>query len=193
VVAVTLGLRRGELLGLRWSSVDLVGGTLRVRETVQRTSGGLVLDETKTARSARTLPLRRITAEALRDHGERQDKERVGVGRGWREHGLVFPSPIGTPMDPRHLDREFAELLRRAGLRRVRLHDLRHTCATFLLAQGVPLRVVMEILGHSGIAITSDTYTHVLPTLLADAIGTMDDLLRDEQEDQDDDTQDSDG
>ena len=124
-------------------------------------------------------------------------KHRSSAGRRWVEHDLVFPSLIGTPMDPRNLNREFGSLLRRAqvGVRikvnkdgaeelvpRIRLHDLRHTCATFLVAQGVPLRAVMEILGHSGIVITSDTYSHVLPTLLSDAADKMNDLLDDGEE-----------
>jgi integrase len=199
VVALTLGLRRGELLGLRWQSVDLDRGVLRVRESVQRVRGaGLVVEETKSARSDRTIPLPKMTREALRQHRERQAVERSAAGQRWMEHDLVFPSPIGTPMDPRNLNREFGNLLGRArvGVRikvnksgdeelapRIRLHDLRHTCATFLVAQGVPLRAVMEILGHSGIAITSDTYSHVLPTLLSDAADKMNDLLDEDRED----------
>jgi integrase len=192
VVAISLGLRR-ELLGLRWSSVDLPGSMLRVRETVQRLRGeGLVIDETKSIRSNRTLPLPRMTADALIRHRARQDAERAATGARWRDHDLVFPSPIGTPMDPRNLNREFHALLLRSGVGlrtetgedgevrtvpRVRLHDLRHTCATFLVALGVPMRAIMEILGHSGIAITSDTYAHVVPSLLGDAAERMNDLL----------------
>ena len=173
--------------------VDVARSMVRVRETVQRArGGGLVIDETKSTRSNRTLPLPRITARAFERHRSLQAAERAAAGERWREHDLVFPSPIGTPMDPRNLNREFHALLRRAGVGlrvetgedgkerkvpRVRLHDLRHTCATFLVAAGVPLRAIMEILGHSGISITSDTYAHVVPTLLSDAADRMNDLL----------------
>ena len=192
VIALSLGLRRSELLGLSWSGIDLERRTLRVARGVQRVDGHLVLDELKSATSHRTLPLPHVVVEALEEHQTRQASERLVAGRAWQDYGLVFCTEIGTPLDPRNLNRSFRSLLIRAGVgvepmqtadgrptwaTRVRLHDLRHSCASFLLSQGASPRVVMEVLGHSGIAVTMNTYAHVLPTLLGDAMAGMDDLL----------------
>jgi len=192
VIALSLGLRRSELLGLSWSGIDLERRTLRVARGVQRVDGHLVLDELKSATSHRTLPLPHVVVEALEVHRTRQANERLVAGRAWQDCDLVFCTEIGTPLDPRNLNRSFRALLIRAGVgvdpvetadgrtgwtTRVRLHDLRHSCASFLLSQGASPRVVMEVLGHSGIAVTMNMYAHVLPTLLGDAMAGMDDLL----------------
>jgi integrase len=176
-VALGVGLRRGEALGLRWQDVDLDGGTLRVEQALQRTKGGLVLGPTKTPRSRRTIPLPAVCVRALKIHRARQNVERLAVGDSWQDSGLVFTSNVGTPVEPRNVNRSFTKLIEKAGVRPVRRHDLRHTCASLLLAQGVPLRVVMEVLGHSQIAVTANTYTHVLPTLQREAADLMDRAL----------------
>jgi integrase len=196
VVALSLGLRRSELLGLTWSAVDLTNRTLRVSQGLQRVGGVLVLDELKSARSHRTLPVPQVAADALREHRTRQAAERLRAGDIWAANNLVFCTEVGTPLDPRNLNRSFRSLLIRSQVREVttvsadgrkshrttlRLHDLRHSCASFLLALGNSPRVVMEVLGHSGIAITMNTYAHVLPTLLGGAIDGMDDLLGDQR------------
>jgi integrase len=160
-VALGVGLRRGEALGLRWEDVDLDPGVLRVRQTVQRAGGKLVFVPPKTQRSRRAIPLLPQLVSALTEHRDRQDRERAAAGQRWQEHGLVFTTTIGTPIEPRNLNRSFTALCDSAGIRRIRLHDLRHTCATLLLAQGVDLRMIMEILGHSAIAVTGNLYTHV--------------------------------
>ena len=108
---------------------------------------------------------------------ERQDAERQALGEAWREHGLVFASSIGTPVEPRNVNRRWDELRRRAGLDWLRLHDLRHGCATLLLAKGVPDRVIMEVLGHAEIGVTMNTYAHVLPVLRQEAADAMDELF----------------
>jgi integrase len=162
---LTLGLRRGELLGLRWSAINLDAGQLRIVATVQRVSGKLLIEEPKTRSSVRTLPVPAMTITALRGQRVRQAARRLAAGPRWRDHDLVFTSVVGTPIDPRNFDREFKELLDSAGVPRIRFHDLRHTFATFLLAEGTPARVVMELLGHSQIGITMNTYAHVLPAL----------------------------
>lgn len=161
VLALLLGLRRGELLGLPWSDVNLTDGVLQVRQTLHRAQGRLYFSEPKTPRSRRPLPLPDPCVQALRNHRERQQREREAAGGRWHGTGLVFTTAIGTPIEPRNLNRAFTALLRRAGLRHVRLHDLRHTTATLLRADGVDLRVIMQILGHSALAVTSDTYSHV--------------------------------
>jgi integrase len=113
----------------------------------------------------------------LEEHKDRQDAERLELGDAWREHGLVFASSVGTPIEPQNVNRRWDELRSRAGLDWLRLHDLRHGCATFLLAQGVPARAIMEVLGHGEIGVTMNTYAHVLPQLRQEAADAMDDLF----------------
>ena len=126
--------------------------------------GKLVLMEPKTLTSARLLPLPDVLVVALRAHLAAQEAECDDAGEDWQAHGLVFPTLNGTPTEPRNLIRHFTLALKAAGLpETMRFHDLRHSCATFLIAQGVHARVVMEILGHSQISVTMNTYAHVLP------------------------------
>lgn len=126
---------------------------------------GTTAPEQKTARSKRTIPLPAPLVQVLREHKARQEKERITAARLWQDSSCVFTTPIGTPIGPRNDDREFKKLLTRAGLPSVRLHDLRQTAASLLLAQNVPARVVTEILGHSQIALTMNTYSHVAPVV----------------------------
>ncbi|HVF20362.1 MAG TPA: site-specific integrase [Mycobacteriales bacterium] len=178
VVALGLGLRRGEVLGLAWCDVDLDEKTLRVRQALQRTGGSLQLVEPKSERSRRTLPMPSIVVEALRAHRVQQAQDRLAAGSMWHDSGLVFTSVIGTALEPRNVTRRFKDLAETAGLpSSVRLHDLRHTAASFLLAQGVQPRVVMETLGHSGISLTMNTYAHVMPVAQRQAASEMDAVL----------------
>ena len=172
-VAMAAGLRRGEALALRWADVDLDAGTLRVGRTLSRTAAGLVFTEPKSVRSRRTVPLPTALLDELRAHRTRQVAERLAAGSVWQDHGLVFPSLTGTPLDPRNALRAFTATARGAGLPQVGLHTLRHTCASLLLAQGVHPRVVMETLGHSGISITMDIYSHVMPQQQREAADRM--------------------
>jgi integrase len=177
-VALSLGLRRGEALGLRWSDVDLDGdGVLRVRQTLQRVDGRLVFAPPKTRRSRRTIPLPAATAKVLREHRQRQDRERAAAGQLWQDLGLVFTTTVGTPIEPNDFSKAFGRLCRTAGLRPIRLHDLRHTCASTLLAQGVPPRVVMEVLGHSSLDVTMNIYGHVMLDAQREALSGMDTLF----------------
>jgi integrase len=182
-VALAMGLRQGEALGLRWPDVDLDEGLLHVRQQLQRVRGGFDLAPLKTSRSRRTVAMPPAVADALRRHRIRQIEERLLARDRWRgpepndPRCHVFTTPIGTPVDARNLVRLFKALLARAGLRDVRFHDLRHAAATLLMAQGVPARVVMEILGHSQIALTLNTYSHVLPELQRDAAARMEAAL----------------
>jgi integrase len=172
------GLRRGEALALHWSDVDLDAGQLRVRWTLSRTSRGLELDEPKTDKSRRTVPLPRSAVETLRAHRCRQeDEQRAAVGV-WRDEGLVFTTEIGTPLEPRNVLRRFEVLAERAGLRGVTLHTLRHSAASFLLAAGTHTKVVQEHLGHSSYAITADIYSHVGPAQQRQAADRLDEALR---------------
>lgn len=176
-VAVSLGLRQGEALGLHWRDVDLDQGTLRVRVALQRVGGQARLVEPKSAQSRRTVAMPPSVVAALRAHRARQLRERLAAGERWRDQGLVFATTIGTPLDARNVVRRFKAALRRAGLPDMRWHDLRHTCASLLLAQGVGPRTVMEILGHSQIGLTMNTYAHVMPELKRDAADLMERLL----------------
>jgi integrase len=169
-LAVVAGMRQGELLGLRWSDVDMSAGAVRVQRQAQRLAGGgFEFVEPKSARGRRVIALDPETLSVLYGQWDVVADMRVVAGGGWREHELVFPSDVGTPMDGRNVWTRFRRDLRRCGLPAIRFHDLRHTSATLLLADGVHPRVVQERLGHSKIGITLDTYSHVVPSLQVDA------------------------
>lgn len=179
VVAVTCGCRQAELLGLRWEDVDLGAGTLTVRRQVQRSrdGSGMVTGPTKNKKS-RTIRLGIVAVEALKAHRERQAEEVASAKGLWKDPDLVFASTIGTTLDPSNVvDRSFKPLLRRAGLPNIRFHDLRHACATLLFSEGVPVKVVQEVLGHSSVSVTMDVYSHVLPDMQEKAAAAMDGLL----------------
>jgi integrase len=176
-VALSLGLRQGEALGLRWADVDVDNGTLHVRNQLQRIAGRLTLVPPKTAKSRRTLVMPPLTVDALRQHQKRQVAEKTWAGSKWTETDLVFANRTGGPTQARRVIEQFHDLLERAGMRRIRFHDLRHSCATLLLVQGVSPRVVMEVLGHSEIALTMNAYSHVVPELQRDAADRMQSIL----------------
>jgi integrase len=179
VLAVSTGMRQGELLGLKWEDVDLEAGTLQVRRALSQTKDGPAFTPPKSAKSRRRIKLTGGGVTALKRHRKRQLEERMECGGLWQDHGLVFPNATGGPMRPWTLTGgSFLRVLRRAGLpESTRFHDLRHTCATLLLSRGAHVKLVQELLGHATISITLDTYSHVLPGMddgLADA---MDDAL----------------
>jgi integrase len=177
VLALFLGLRRGELLGLRWQDVDLDGAKLEVVQTLQRVAGSLRLVPPKTDDSARTVPLPPVCVEALREHRKRQFAERATAWPDWEDHGLVFPSRRGTPMEPDNLRRSWAAIRDSAGLGATRFHDLRHTCVTLLLDLGTPPHVVREIVGHSAIEVTMTIYAHVSLEEKHKALGKLGEAL----------------
>jgi integrase len=176
------GLRRGELLGLRWQDVDLDAGALSVRQILERvgnaSSSGpktkLAFLEPKTARSRRTVALPAECVAALRQHRARQAEERLRLGAAYQDHGLVFAQADGRPIDPYSMNRAFQTVLKRAGLPAIRLHDARHTYATWMLQAGVPLKVVSDQLGHTSIAITGDIYAHVPQEVAQHAASALD-------------------
>jgi integrase len=177
-VALAVGLRRGEALGLLWSDVDLNEGTVTVSGTLKRRPGiGLVRDTPKTASGRRTIPLPRVCVGALREHKRRQAAERLAAGPGWKMTDYVFTTPIGSPIDPRNLTRHYHALTERAGLGHGRFHALRHSAATIMLSMGVPLEVISKTLGHAGYAITADIYAHVGSDLQRRAADAMDRAL----------------
>lgn len=173
-VALAVGLRQSEALGLQWPDIDLDVGTLTVRRGLHRVAGkGLVYEEPKAERSRRTLALPAQLVMALRRHRTVQLEERQAAGPLWEEHDLVFAQVNGRPLDKRSDWEGWKALLNRAGVREVRLHDGRHTAATLLLSEGVHPRVVMELLGHAQMRTTTDTYSHVMPALAKEAAAKM--------------------
>jgi len=223
-VALALGLRQGEALGLTWENVDLEIGEVRIRQALQRVGGDrkrlrastaerrrLVAElrvetdparqqaiqaemarewetiqetrrkfsfvEPKSFKSRRTVSLPGVVVAALRQHRVRQLEDRLTSGAQWQDSGLVFTSKTGSPVDPRRATREFHHLLEKANLPSIRFHDLRHTAASLLLAQGVNPRTIMETLGHSQISLTLNTYSHVMPAMQRDAADRMDEVL----------------
>jgi integrase len=177
VLAIAMGLRRGEIVGLRWVDVDLDKRVLHVRQQTQRRRGVLYNDDPK-GRRRRAVPLPAMCIAPLRWHRMRQTAAKLRAGESWDEGGYVFATRNGRPVEPRNVYRSFTRVAESAGLRVIRLHDARHGCATLLTAAGVAPRVVMEILGHSQISITMDVYTHVVQDTQREAISHMDRLLK---------------
>lgn len=178
VLAVHTGMRQGELLALKWTDVDLETGNVSVRRTLTRESGHYKLGEPKTNRSRRTVKLTGAATEALRDHLIYQMKEMDRLGDLYQDQGLVFTTDSGAPINPSNIrNRNLSRLLGLAGLPKIRFHDLRHTCATLLLSRNVHPMIVQEMLGHANVAITLDTYSHVLPGMSDQAAAAIEDAL----------------
>jgi integrase len=160
------GCRRGEALGLRWTDIDLENCNAAIVQSLQRVKGqGLVFQAPKSAKSRRAISLDSDTIDMLHEHRGKQLLRQVELGGAYSDQGLVFPGPLGGPIDPSVLTRTFEKLVRRMGLTNTRLHDLRHFHATLLLQQGTNPKIVQERLGHSSFVITMDTYSHVAPGL----------------------------
>jgi integrase len=167
VLALTTGMRQGELFRLRWADVNLEAQSLAVR------------GQTKTAKSRRQVLLSDVAVEALRRHAGRQGDECQAAGSLWQENGLVFANTVGGSLTTTNVTyRSFRPLLEAAGLPLIRFHDLRHTAATLLLGKGVHPKVVSELLGHSQVGVTLDLYSHVTPAMHRQAVLTFDELLR---------------
>jgi integrase len=179
VLALTTGMRRGELLALHWSEIDLEAGFLQVRWTLQHMAGGVfVLTPPKTARSRRKIALTSRAIKALHEQKARQQVLREAAKEAWNDEDFVFTTALGYPIRGNHiLQRQFAPLLAKAGLPAIRFHDLRHTAATLLLLRGIHPKVVSEMLGHSTISMTLDIYSHVLPDMQRDAVDALNKLL----------------
>lgn len=178
LLAACCGLRRGEALALRWEDMDLPAGTLAVRRSASYTrEGGLQFKAPKSSKS-RVVSLPTYVVQELRRHRGRQAETKLLAGPGWQDHGLVVTREDGAPRMPDNLTGAFGNLLARHDLPPIHFHDLRHSCATTLLLEGVHVKVVSEMLGHAGIAITMDLYSHVLPSMQEDAARKMDAAIR---------------
>ena len=177
-LAIKTGMRKGELLGLKWTDLDWNKGTIRVQRQVQRVTGqGMVFMSPKTNAGRRTIPLGVETLRILREHRTKQHHERATSGSRWQENDLIFPSSVGTPQSPSNLLNSFKSVLKQAGLPIIRFHDLRHTAASLMLNQGVPPFVVSKILGHSKPSTTMDIYGHLIPVMHEGIGNLMDELL----------------
>lgn len=178
LLALTLGLRRGEALGLQWSDIDLTAKTVTVRHSASFSKDGLILGTTKTKNSRRTLMIPEVLHEALKSAQERQAQEAQQFGAGYNPHGLVCCRLDGSPLTSNVLHHQFHALLDKLGLPSIRFHDLRHTNATLMLRNAVPAKIVSAMLGHSSIGITMDTYSHVMTDMQSGAVGVMDSLFK---------------
>jgi integrase len=177
VTVLALGLRRSEALGLKWEDLDLSARTVSVRRQVQYVNGRKELIELKTERSRRTLNLPEVVVMALEARRKRQLEERLLAGPRWQDHGLIFTTRYGTPLEGAFILRCLHGILKEAELPDQRLHDLRHGFASLLLAGGEDLRTIMEVLGHSNIKTTADIYTHIMPALKRQVAEKMDAVL----------------
>lgn len=178
--ALASGMRCQEYLGLQWKDINFEQGTATVQRAVvwHRTGGGWEFSQPKTAKSRRTIPLPSSVMKELRRHRIRQNEERLKLGAAWHQNDLVFPSEIGTPLNPPNVTRHFKRILKKAEIRTsIRLYDLRHTTATLLLQAGINPKIVSERLGHSTIVLTLDVYSHVLPNMQRDASDQLEQML----------------
>ena len=183
ILALATGMRRGELLALKWQDLDLEQGALQVRRILTRIPSklpgrGYEEAEPKTDKGRRSIALPSLAAEALRGHRLRQTEAKLKAGPGWQDHDYVFCTSIGTHLNPtRDVLDALKSLLEQAGLPDIRFHDLRHSCATMLLGMNVHPKIVQEILGHSQISMTMDIYSHILPTMQEEAMHKIDEAL----------------
>ena len=175
------GMRRGEALGLRWGDIKFDRGTAHIVQTVipDKTNRGaaMIQNRTKTAAGSRTVRLSSETIAALKEHRRKQVASQLAA-LDWNDLDLVLATPNGMPINPDNVDRSFGSIIRTAGLKRIKVHELRHTSATLLLLAGIPAKVVSEKLGHASIAITLDTYSHVLPDMQDEATSRMSEILK---------------
>jgi integrase len=184
ILALSTGLRRGELIGLKWQDINLQAGMLQVRRILTRVPSklpgkGYVETEPKTDKGRRSILLPSFTLEALKQHRIKQLEAKHKAGVSWREHDYVFCTSIGTHLNPtRDVLNELKTLLKNADLPEVRFHDLRHSSATLLLSLGIHPKIVQEILGHSQISMTMDIYSHVLPTMQKEAMNRLNEALQ---------------
>ena len=177
VLLLLYGLRRGEVLALHWSDVDLDGGEIRIRQQIGRVDGQLRIGPVKTNAARRDLAMLPLTADVLGTRREAQAADRKELGRAWQDNGLIFTTRTGRPVEPRNLLRSFRRICAASGTRVIKVHHLRHTTATLLKNLGVPARDAQLILGHSRLAVTQEIYTHGDHQAQRDALELISDAL----------------
>jgi len=178
VLSASTGMRRGEVLGLRWQDIDFDRRRLAIRQTIISIDYQVEISEPKTARGRRSVALDTGTVTALKAHRAAQNQEKLKLGEAYQDMGLVFCRADGTPVHPDRFTQMFDKHVKASGLPRIRLHDLRHTHATLALAAGIHPKVVSERLGHSTVAFTMDVYSHAIPSMEAEAAETIANLVR---------------
>lgn len=185
MLALTTGMRRGEILALKWQDINFPQSTLQVRRIFTRAPGNRYIEsEPKTEKSRRSVMLAPMTVDVLKQHRIRQLEVKLQAGTDWQERDLVFCTALGTPLNLNKVLERFKTLLKKAELPDIRFHDLRHSAASILLSMGVHPKIVQELLGHNQISMTMDTYSHVLPTMQGDAMNKLNDALMEQQEDE---------
>ncbi|KAA0233128.1 MAG: site-specific integrase [Actinobacteria bacterium] len=182
ILMLTSGMRRGELIGLKWADVDLDAGRLAVRRARVAVGYKVVWSSPKTMKSARVIALDVATCDVLQAHRAGQGDEMALVGDAYHDEDLVFAKPDGSPLHPDYVSQRFGRLVKKAGLPIIRLHDTRHTAATLLLEAGIPVKVVSERFGHSTTSITADLYQHVAPHMQEEAANKLGAMLLGEPE-----------
>lgn len=176
-VIATTGLRKGEALALHWEDVDFEQRTIRVRRTLSRVNGALIRTEPKTEKSKRSVPLRSAAERVLREHRQAQREEKIKAANVWADTGFVFTTETGHPMDPRNVLRAITTAAKKVGLVGVNVHTLRHSAATYWLENGVHLRAVADLLGHSSTRITGDIYAHTSDEAASKAMDSLGEAL----------------
>ena len=180
-LAFTTGLRQGELLGLRWADLDTENQRIYIKRQLRRVrEKGLIYQELKTKNSRRVIIIGDLVLEKLANHRDYLKKEALFAGDDWgdKEFQIIFPSSVGTPLEPRNLYRHFQETTQKAQLPKIRFHDIRHTAATLMFREGIHPKVVQEILGHSSVSLTLDTYSHVIPSMQEEVADKLNNLLK---------------
>lgn len=179
VLAITTGMRRGEILALKWQDINFSQNMLQIRRIFTRQPGNRYIEaKPKTEKSRRSILLAPIVVTLLKQHRTRQLEAKLKAGAEWQERDLVFCTSLGTPLNPNKVVDRFKTLLKRAELPEIRFHDLRHSAATILLSMEVHPKVVQELLGHNQISMTMDIYSHVLPTMQKDAVNKLNNALQ---------------
>jgi integrase len=176
-LAIGTGMRRGEILALRWSDIDVLRETAYVRRTLQPTADGLAFSEPKTRRSRRAVALPRFLQSFFERRAQSQHEQRKLAAEHWNDLDLLIDDGLGRPLNPDTMSSAWRRLVKRHGFPHVRFHDLRHAHATLMLLKGVHPKIVSERLGHASIGITLDTYSHVLPSMQAEAAEAFDELF----------------
>lgn len=180
VLAIYTGMRRGEILGLKWSDIDFERCVIHVQRTLYKTKEKIIFQEPKTRGSKRSIVISSSVIAALRRHRAKQNEIRLKLGPAYKDHDLVLASWTGSPVDPSDMNKDFRAAIRLAGVPAIRFHDLRHTHATLLLQLGEHPKVVAERLGHASVTITLDTYSHVLPSMQKRLADRLESALHDE-------------
>jgi len=184
VLALYTGMRKGEILALRWQDVDLEQAKLQVRRTLYRVDGELVFQEPKTRGSLRTITLPDFAVSALKQHKAKQNKNKLLLGPAYNDYDLVVCNGNGNPVDPKDINRDMKYVIQKYNLPKLRFHDLRHTHASILLQLGEHPKVVSERLGHSSISITLDTYSHVMPDMQKNLARAFDSAMKTQRQDE---------